>query len=367
MTIKPDSTKTVTPASVKRGAANGQPTIAELLANLKLPVIEGESADLSRLQWDDDQLEDLGRLGEGAGGSVNRVRDRKTGKIIAKKAIPQPSTPPVQLIRELQFISTCVHENITAFYGAYLTPPKSKNGPELCLLMEFCEGGSLEAISRQVRKAKARIGEKVVGRVAESVLKGLAYLHSRKIIHRDIKPSNILITRAGIVKLCDFGVSGELVDSVAGTFTGTGYYMAPERISGQQYTVRSDVWSTGLTLLELAMNKFPYPPDLGVIELLSYIVSGEVPKLTDEPGAEWSADMKDFIAVCLTVDAQTRPRPGDMLHHPWVAKSGQAKVNMAKWVRQVWGWSDPTVSRRRKNVELERELERGFVIEEDAH
>ena len=83
MTIKPESTQTVTPANVQR--ANGQPSITDIVANLKLPEIEGESSDLTRLQWDDDQLEDLGRLGEGAGGSVNRVRDRKTGKVIAKK------------------------------------------------------------------------------------------------------------------------------------------------------------------------------------------------------------------------------------------------------------------------------------------
>lgn len=85
LTIKPDSTKTVTPATVKRGASNGQPTITDLIANLKLPEISDGGSDISRLTWNDDQLEDLGRLGEGAGGSVNKVRDRQSGKIIARK------------------------------------------------------------------------------------------------------------------------------------------------------------------------------------------------------------------------------------------------------------------------------------------
>jgi mitogen-activated protein kinase kinase len=174
--------------------------------------------------------------------------------------------------------------------------------PEIHILMELGEGGSLDAIARQmkVRHANVRIGEKVIARLAEGVLKGLDYMHSNKVTHRDIKPSNILVTKSGVVKLCDFGVSGELEMSLANTFTGTSWYMAvsefdlgfrfplvsffahthpcikPERITGHPYSIRADVWSTGLTFLELAQNRFPYPPDLGPIELLTYIVNGEV-------------------------------------------------------------------------------------------
>ena len=111
--------------------------------------------------------------------------------------------------------------------------------------MEFAEGGSLETVSKKVRQANRRIGEPIVAKLAEGTLKGLEYLHGRKIIHRgrlsyhikcckqtlmthliDIKPSNILLTREGVVKLCDFGVSGVLVNSMAGTFTGTSWYMS---------------------------------------------------------------------------------------------------------------------------------------------
>lgn len=143
------------------------------------------------------------------------------------------------------------------------------------------------------------------------------------------------------MKLCDFGVSGELVDSVAGTFTGTGYYMAPERIQGQTYTIRSDVWSSGLTLLELAMNRFPYPDDLdNPIELMSFIVRGEIPQLQDEEEITWSQDMKDFIRLSLTITAADRPTPRICLEHPWLLNSMEAKLNMAKWIRAVWGWED---------------------------
>lgn len=92
--------------------------------------------------------------------------------------------------------------------------------------MEYCEAGSLDSLSQKIKKRRARTGEKVLGRIAESILGGLDYLHERKIIHRDIKPSNIVVTRKGEIKLCDFGVSGELVNSMAGTFTGTSFYMA---------------------------------------------------------------------------------------------------------------------------------------------
>ena len=171
--------------------------------------------------------------------------------------------------------------------------------------MEFCEGGSLDSIYREVKKLGGRTGEKVLGKVAEGVLNGLTYLHSKKIIHRDIKPSNILLCRDGQVKLCDFGVSGEFgTKGDANTFIGTSYYMAPERITGQSYTITSDVWSTGVTLLEVAQHRFPFPADgtemqprAGLIDLLTYIVRQQIPKLKDEPEnhIKWSDNFKYFI------------------------------------------------------------------------
>lgn len=174
--------------------------------------------------------------------------------------------------------------------------------------MEFCEGGSLDSIYREIKRLGGRAGEKVLGKVAEGVLNGLTYLHGKKIIHRDIKPSNILLCRNGMVKLCDFGVSGEFgTKGDANTFIGTSYYMAPERITGQSYTITSDVWSTGVTLLEVAQHRFPFPADApegaemqpraGMIDLLTYIVSQPIPKLRDEKskGIEWSDNMKYFI------------------------------------------------------------------------
>ena len=129
-------------------------------------------------------------------------------------------------------------------------------------------------------------------------------------IWSDIKPSNILFCRDGKVKLCDFGVSGEFgTRGDANTFIGTSYYMAPERITGQSYTITSDVWSLGVTLLEVAQHRFPFPADgseiqprAGLIDLLTYIVGQPIPRLKDEPpsddnerGITWSENFKYFI------------------------------------------------------------------------
>ncbi|EIM81190.1 Pkinase-domain-containing protein [Stereum hirsutum FP-91666 SS1] len=287
--------------------------------------------------WSDDVLEVIDRLGEGVGGAVHSVRHTRTGTTMARKTITTREAPIKQLVRELTMITTISHPNIVHFYGAYMSPSSS----EVKVLMELCEGGSLQTVVERIKRRKGRVGEKVAGRLAEGVLQGLAYLHSKRLIHRDIKPSNILLSRQGIIKLCDFGVSGELVKSHADTYTGTCYYMAPERITGNEYSIRADIWSTGLSILELAQNRFPYPQDLPFIDIMIHISQSEPPQLEDDPDTKWSDPMKDFIRLCLTVDPSQRPTPKDMLHHPWIVKMIKTKVDMAQWICDVWGWDSP--------------------------
>lgn len=295
--------------------------------------------------FSDDILEEMARLGEGAGGAVHQVRDRRDGQIYARKTITTREVAMKQVVRELNIISTTQHVNIVQCFGAYMSPSSS----EVKIMMEFCDGGSLEAVGKKIKEIGAVVGEKIAGRLAEGVLQGLAYLHSKKTIHRDIKPSNILLSRDGIVKLADFGVSGELVESIVGTFTGTLIYMAPERISGGKYTVRSDVWSTGISLLELVQNRFPFafPTDVPTFDVILTISKGQPPGLEDDPdaGITWSVEMKDFIRQALKGDPNERPTPKEMLVHPWILNTMKQEVHMARWIRQVWGWPKRRKSR----------------------
>ncbi|TAQ86589.1 hypothetical protein B7494_g5083 [Chlorociboria aeruginascens] len=276
----------------------------------KLSLEKGRTLDVEELDdagWRvasmEKRIEELGSLGEGAGGAVTRCMLKGGKTVFALKIITTNPDPDVkkQIVRELNFNKDCTSEHICRYYGAFEEPSTST----ISIAMEFCEGGSLDSIYREVKKLGGRTGEKVLGKIAEGVLNGLTYLHSKKIIHRDIKPSNILLCRDGQVKLCDFGVSGEFgTKGDANTFIGTSYYMAPERITGQSYTITSDVWSTGVTLLEVAQHRFPFPADgtemqprAGLIDLLTYIVRQAIPKLKDEPeaGIKWSDNFKYFI------------------------------------------------------------------------
>ncbi|KAM9070559.1 dual specificity mitogen-activated protein kinase kinase 5 isoform 7-T8 [Sarcophilus harrisii] len=170
-----------------------------------------------------------------------------SGKILAVKVILLDITLELQkqIMSELEILYKCDSSYIIGFYGAFFV----ENRISICT--EFMDGGSLDVYRK--------IPEHVLGRIAVAVVKGLTYLWSLKILHRDVKPSNMLVNTRGQVKLCDFGVSTQLVNSIAKTYVGTNAYMAPERISGEQYGIHSDVWSLGISFMELALGRFPYP------------------------------------------------------------------------------------------------------------
>lgn len=167
----------------------------------------------------DEDLEKLGELGSGNGGVVMKVRHMPTQLIMARKLIHLEVKPAIkkQIIRELKVLHECNFPHIVGFYGAF------HSDGEISICMEYMDGGSLDLILKRA----GRIPEPILGKITAAVLKGLSYLREKHaIMHRDVKPSNILVNSSGEIKICDFGVSGQLIDSMANSFVGTRSYMS---------------------------------------------------------------------------------------------------------------------------------------------
>ncbi|KAI8967712.1 kinase-like domain-containing protein [Mycotypha africana] len=284
-----------------------------------------------------EDFENLKKLGEGAAGTVWQVKHKPTNRVMAKKTITVDPDPQLQrqILRELSFLKTCQSPHIVSFYGAFL----DDGDTTIVLCMEYCEGGSLEDIYKRAHQINGIIGETILANIAESVCRGLIYLHEQHVIHRDIKPSNILMTRKGRIKLCDLGVSGELINSLAQTFTGTQYYMAPERIQGATYSVTSDIWSLGLTIIEVAQNRPALPPPgqphLSIFELLDYIVRQPMPTV----GQDRSIECQQFVETCLIKEPEKRPTPEQMLKHEFIQLKADQTCDMEGWLKELWGWA----------------------------
>ncbi|KAH9891671.1 kinase [Cubamyces lactineus] len=341
-------------------------TLSTTLANLDLNS-ENKYHDLRN-----EDLKDLRELGQGNGGSVKKVEHLPTGTIMAKKIVLIDAKPSVrkQILRELQIMHDCHSDYIISFYGAFISDPN------ICICMEYMDKGSLDGIYKKI----GPIDIDVVGKVALAVLEGLTYLYDvHRIIHRDIKPSNILFNSKGQIKICDFGVSGELINSIADTFVGTSTYMSPERIQGAQYTVKSDVWSLGISLIELALGRFPFADSesddsdlsdfegtlspsrpnplslqkakeqrdkkkkrkskgvslqgggmtMSILELLQHIVNEPAPRLT--PEGRFPKEAEDFVDSCLLKDPDARKTPKDLLKHPWIEHARTSTFDLEAW------------------------------------
>ncbi|GMT26702.1 hypothetical protein PFISCL1PPCAC_17999, partial [Pristionchus fissidentatus] len=207
---------------------------------------------LGQSEISDDCLEHQGDLGHGNGGVVTKVQHKEKGVVMARKLVHLEIKPSMraQIIKELSVLHKCSSPYIVGFYGAFV------DNNDISICMEYMDGRSLDLVLKQV----TRLPENFIGKISVAVVKGLTYLKEEvKILHRDVKPSNILVNSNGEIKLCDFGVSGMLIDSMANSFVGTRSYMAPERLTGSHYSIQSDIWSFGLTLIELAVGRYPVP------------------------------------------------------------------------------------------------------------
>lgn len=279
-----------------------------------------------------EDMEFLEELGHGNYGVVLKVLHKPTGVLMAMKEVrlELDETKFTQILMELEILHKCDSPYIVDFYGAFFV----EGAVYMC--MEYMDGGSLDKVYRQDEGVK---NEACLAYISECIIRGLKELKDKhNIIHRDVKPTNILVNTLGKVKLCDFGVSGNLVASLAKTNIGCQSYMAPERIKSlnpadNTYSVQSDIWSLGLTILEIASGHYPYPPETygNIFSQLSAIVDGEPPKL--DP-AYFSKDAQLFIKSCLNKKPDFRPSYATLLSHPWLMKYRDVDPHMDDFVTE---------------------------------
>mmetsp|Transcript_13471 Transcript_13471/g.20412 ORF Transcript_13471/g.20412 Transcript_13471/m.20412 type:complete len:519 (+) Transcript_13471:54-1610(+) len=256
-------------------------------------------------------------LGEGSYGTVYRGLHKEKQEHFAIKKI-KIENEDNEVEKEINILKQCDSDFIVRYEATYQTDE------HIWIVIEYCGGGSLLDL---MNINQTTLSEEQICAIVKDSLLGLKYLHALGKVHRDIKAGNILLTEQGDVKLADFGVSGELTKTVSkcDSIIGTPYWMAPEVISGTKYNARADIWSLGITCIEMAEGKPPLSR-MGPMGALFRIPNRPPPTLSKNAASSFSPEFADFIASCLVKKQENRPSASDLLDHPWLknAKSPRA-------------------------------------------
>lgn len=276
-----------------------------------------EIAELFQKDDPEKIFDDLREIGHGSFGAVYYARCLITKEIVAIKKMSYVGKQSLEkwqdILKEIRFLRQLSHPNTVEYKGCYLRDHTA------WLVMEYCLGSASDIIEVHKRPLK----EEEIAAICEGVLRGLHYLHSLDRIHRDIKAGNILLTENGTVKLADFGSAS--IKCPANSFVGTPYWMAPEVILAMdegQYDGKVDVWSLGITCIELAERKPPYF-NMNAMSALYHIAQNDTPVLQSP---EWSDIFRHFVDSCLQKNPNERPTSGKLLSHQFVTRTRSPHV-----------------------------------------
>ncbi|XP_032575919.1 serine/threonine-protein kinase mig-15 isoform X7 [Drosophila sechellia] len=259
-------------------------------------------------------------VGNGTYGQVYKGRHTKTGQLAAIKVMDVTEDEEEEIKLEINVLKKYSnHRNIATYYGAFIKKSPPGKDDQLWLVMEYCGAGSVTDLVKSTKGQSLK--EEWIAYICREILRGLSYLHSNKVIHRDIKGQNVLLTDNAEVKLVDFGVSAQLDRTIGrrNTFIGTPYWMAPEVIACDEnpdatYDNRSDLWSLGITALEMAESQPPLC-DLHPMRALFLIPRNSPPRLKSK---KWSKKFHGFIDTVLVKDYHQRPYTENLLKHGFI-------------------------------------------------
>lgn len=272
-------------------------------------------------------------VGNGTYGQVHKGRHKRTGQLAAIKIMDVTEDEEEEIKLEINVLRKFSHHrNIATYYGAFVKKGIPGQEDQLWLVMEFCGAGSITDLVK-ASKGKA-LKEEWISYICHEVLNGVSHLHQNHVIHRDIKGQNVLLTDSAEVKLVDFGVSAQLDRTIGrrNTFIGTPYWMAPEVIACDEqpdatYDNRCDMWSIGITAIEMAETQPPLC-DMHPMRALFLIPRSEPPKLKSKKA--WSKKFHNFVNTCLIRDYHQRPTADQLLQHEFIrdARSHERKIRI---------------------------------------
>ncbi|KAJ8375750.1 hypothetical protein SKAU_G00063300 [Synaphobranchus kaupii] len=323
-----------------------------------------DEIDLSALRDPAGIFELVELVGNGTYGQVYKGRHVKTGQLAAIKVMDVTGDEEEEIKQEINMLKKYSHHrNIATYYGAFIKKNPPGIDDQLWLVMEFCGAGSVTDLIKNTKGNSLK--EEWTAYICREILRGLTHLHQHKVIHRDIKGQNVLLTENAEVKLVDFGVSAQLDRTVGrrNTFIGTPYWMAPEVIACDEnpeatYDFKSDLWSLGITAIEMAEGAPPLC-DMHPMRALFLIPRNPAPRLKSK---KWSKKFQSFIDSCLVKSHGQRPSTDQLLKHPFIRdQTNERQVRI-----QLKDHIDRTKKKRGEKDETEYEYS-GSEEEEDEN